>query len=250
MTELDKDLVSLAELQNTASAIASIRHAIENMPEKKNFESAKAALDKHRSVLDVMEKEKQEIVKEIKKLEDETRTVDDKAKAEEKKLYGGMITNPKELKAIQQEVESIKRRKDELETAELEVMDKADELENKIAPVSKKVEELARAFDEAKADFETRSEEYEDKLLDLESKFTALKKEIPQESLSKYERLAAEKRGIAVAILKEGICTGCHLSMPAEDMANFLAERKLGKCPNCKRMLLPPEYGDTGEQNA
>jgi predicted nucleic acid-binding Zn-ribbon protein len=57
----------------------------------------------------------------------------------EKQLYGGRITNPKELSSLQHEVNTMKSRSDQLETKALEAIDLMEEAEKGVAALYEKV---------------------------------------------------------------------------------------------------------------
>jgi len=48
------------------------------------------------------------------------------------------------------------------------------------------------------------------------------------------------RRGTAVAECRDGICRGCYMATPPQLYNVMLRAEKLIQCPNCQRILLPP----------
>ena len=65
-----------------------------------------------------------------------------KIKAVEDQLYGGRITNPKELTGLQHEVETLKARRDQVENDALEILDRAEQAEASLTALNIELEKL------------------------------------------------------------------------------------------------------------
>ena len=53
-------------------------------------------------------------------------------------------------------------------------------------------------------------------------------------------QIVLNRRGTAVAECKDGICRGCYMATPPQLYNVMLRAEKLIQCPNCQRILLPP----------
>ena len=60
----------------------------------------------------------------------------------EGQLYGGRITNPKELSGLQQEINVLKSHRDPMETKALEIMDQVELTETSVATTSDELKKL------------------------------------------------------------------------------------------------------------
>jgi predicted nucleic acid-binding Zn-ribbon protein len=69
----------------------------------------------------------------------------------------------------------------------------------------------------------------------------ALRQKIPTPILEHYVRLTARgKKG--VAIVRNQVCTGCHMRIPIGAIITLMHEEDIQVCGNCGRYLvLPPE---------
>ncbi len=78
------------------------------------------------------ERELEDLRERIRKRESAVEELSSRIAAEEERLYGGKVSNPKELRSIQAEVQSLKRKRDQEETGLLEMMERSEELEARL----------------------------------------------------------------------------------------------------------------------
>ena len=110
----------------------------ESLPLRLELEEMETGLT---TLADELEKLRQELAEVREGQRKQERKVEDltlKITGEEDKLYGGKVANPKELRSIQAEVQSIKRKKDQEETKLLDEMEKAEDLRGAIGEREKK----------------------------------------------------------------------------------------------------------------
>jgi predicted nucleic acid-binding Zn-ribbon protein len=68
----------------------------------------------------------------------------------------------------------------------------------------------------------------------------ALRKSVPEPILAHYDRLAARgKKG--VAIVRNGVCTGCHMRLATGAMGTLMRREDIQLCGTCGRYLYLPE---------
>ncbi|MBI5690444.1 MAG: hypothetical protein HZC55_10145 [Verrucomicrobia bacterium] len=68
-----------------------------------------------------------------------------------------------------------------------------------------------------------------------------LTKTIPPPVLAHYLRLV-EHGHVGVAVVRHGVCSGCHLRLPSGQTAVLVKSDELHLCENCgSYLLLPPE---------
>ncbi len=73
----------------------------------------------------------------------------------------------------------------------------------------------------------------------LEAQAQTLRKQVREDPLARYDRLA--KTGVAVAVVRNGVCMGCAMSIPQGDLNRIIAGKSQPVCPNCGRYLALPE---------
>lgn len=236
---MSEKLKELFKLQQGDLKVDELKRTLENFPEKKHFHSVSLEYKQAVEKFDKLSGENDGLQKKLKQLEDRINLLEAKINKEEGRLYSGSIVNPKELKGIQDEVQSFKRKKDDLETEELEIMEEADGIVKNLNAAQVLKNSLSERLNTAKKVYEVKNSSLTGQIDDLEKDRQLLTKNIEQNLLEKYERLRTEKHGTAVARLDDGICSGCRIDIPSEEISKINASQALSKCPNCKRMLIP-----------
>jgi uncharacterized protein len=62
--------------------------------------------------------------------------------------------------------------------------------------------------------------------------------QVPEPLLQLYEKLRAQKGGVGAAALVNGMCEGCHTSLPSREVERVKREGGLQRCENCRRILV------------
>ncbi|MCJ7823970.1 MAG: C4-type zinc ribbon domain-containing protein [Anaerolineales bacterium] len=155
----------------------------------------------------------------------------------EKTLYGGSVTNPKELEDLQLESESLKRYLDTLEDRLLEVMVALEEAELKHDQASQKLTQLiARKSGEN----DLLNADRLDLLSTIER--TEIEREpalsnISAEDLKTYEKFRQRFGGIALALIHEGSCGVCGVDLARSIEQDIRSGNTLVYCEQCGRIL-------------
>jgi len=53
----------------------------------------------------------------------------------------------------------------------------------------------------------------------------------------KYEQIFERRGGSAVVVVRQGVCTGCHMGVPPQMYNELQKFRDIRQCPNCHRIL-------------
>ena len=165
----------------------------------------------------------------------------EKANREEKRLYSGEVTNPRELEALQMDVEHLARRRKSLEEQALELIEEVDHL-------SKQSEEAKEAYESVAEESRERQEQLTAYHKALRSEIAKQRKhreraleEIDAGDLDQYRYVQRLKNDThAVALLQDGICSACHIEVSAakRDMVERTNRSALSTCGNCGRILV------------
>lgn len=157
---------------------------------------------------------------------------------DEDRLYGGAVKNPKELADLQAEVASLKRRCRALEDKLLEVMVEREEAEAAQAEAQARRDEVERVWSARQGELTAEKNALRTRLAELEQVHATLLTAIPASDLEIYEGLRRRKAGLVVVPVKDDVCGGCHVAVPASRVRQ--ARQELTFCANCERILLPP----------
>jgi predicted nucleic acid-binding Zn-ribbon protein len=141
---------------------------------------------------------------------------------------------------MQQELVSLARRISELEDTELEVMEQLEtaqqeqaRLRERLAEIDERTVELTEARDAQAGETTAAMAAATD-----ERKVTA--QGVPDDLLSLYEKLRAQKGGVGAAALVRRRCTGCSLDLNAADLGAIAKASPdlVLRCEECDRILV------------
>jgi predicted nucleic acid-binding Zn-ribbon protein len=153
------------------------------------------------------------------------------------RLYGGDVTNPRELPALEEEAT---RARDQLKQQEATLQ----ELAQKITDSKTRCDSLEQELAEARAAWESRQAQLGDqlKVLVSEREGVAANRDrlaagLTPAELTSYESLRQRKGGQAVARVERGLCQACRMSLPTQHLQRVRSGRQTVFCSSCGRML-------------
>ena len=174
------------------------------------------------------------------RLEDEIASLRMRAGQADKQLYSGSTNNPRELQALQDDIESIKRRINKLEDDELDVMEATEPVDAEKAVLVGRRDKLDEQAVALRAELAETETDIEAELAGVREQREIAAKAVPEELWAEYDRLRASLGGIAIARLVGSTCQGCHLGLSAVEVDRI---RKLSldepvHCEECGRLLV------------
>jgi len=156
----------------------------------------------------------------------------------ESRLYGGAITNLRELTALEEEHNISKRN---LAAAEESVGPAKLASEQAVA----KHDALQVKLLETEEEWKVTSRELKKRARDVSKVCRGLELErngasegVGERDLALYRNLLPRKGGTAVARVKRGICQGCRIKLPIREMGQLKSADNLVMCSSCGRILL------------
>ena len=155
----------------------------------------------------------------------------------EKRLYGGKVSNPKELSDLQAEIASLKRRRQKLEDTLLEAMIQREEAETVRDEAESRLEKVESSRSTKMADLKAERETLRERLAEIEERRASVVSRLGAQALATYERVREQKGGQAVAQIRHDTCSACGVTVPPS------AEWKLRQgdmihCDTCGRILV------------
>ena len=230
----------LLTLQNHDLAADRLRHRRVTLPERADLEARRATYDDlERRRADVIERRDAEL-REERRLDDEVRALEAKAKAEDSRMYSGTVSSPRELQAMQADIEQLRRQAGEREDEELEVMERREALDAEVAEIEAAQANLVAEMQALVAEVEKQEAEIDAELAVEEEGRAALVPSIPEATLRLYEQVRTANRGVGAARLVGMNCQACHLSLPATevDRIRHLPPDTLARCEHCGAILV------------
>lgn len=174
----------------------------------------------------------------LRNLELQVNGLDEKIKQIEQRLYGGRVSNPKELQGLDQDERQLKKHKFDLEDQVLDLMTRIDSAEKNVqesrGTLTRNSEQWAKQAEQAR----TAIQGLDSSDASLEHKRQTLRKQIKPDDLRVYDDLRRSKRGRAVSLIKGTSCSACGFAVPS----GLISRAKLGEelvfCVNCGRILV------------
>jgi hypothetical protein len=240
-----EDQRRLLELQATDTAIRQLRYRRAHLPEQQALDERVDLMEHLTADHMASSDELVAVDRQQKRLENDINTVDARRKAEEARMYSGVIASEREVEALRSELSSLKTRKRDLEDELLEVMERQEELtgtvrtlEARRADVQAEITPLEQARDIAAAEIDRE-------LAARQAARAELAANLPDDLVRRYDELRARKAGVAVVELRDGTCQGCFLEItPGElEEGRELGVHGLVRCVQCERLLVEPVRG-------
>ncbi len=181
-----------------------------------------------------------DLSREQRKADADVEQVKSRRQRNQDRLDGGLVSDPKQLQAMQQETQKLERRISDLEDAELEVMERLEQaqadkerLAAGLATLDVQVSEHASARDDATGQISRQR-------FQAVAERELLVADIPADLLRLYDRLRAQLGGVAVGALHQKRCEGCRLDVGGAELARIAAapSDEVLRCEECDRILV------------
>ncbi|MCB8946301.1 MAG: hypothetical protein H6658_21360 [Ardenticatenaceae bacterium] len=168
----------------------------------------------------------------------ELESLNSKSKRSEQRLYSGNVKNPKELSDLQNEIDSLGRRRETLEDEILETMIMVEDTEAEKTAADNTLTTITEKWERSMAHYKQEQNELALALHQLMGQRQEQLKMVTADSLQQYEQLSRKKNGLAVATLRANMCLGCRTTVSAvnERMAR---QGQITYCDNCGRIIVP-----------
>jgi predicted nucleic acid-binding Zn-ribbon protein len=172
--------------------------------------------------------------------EDEVATTEAKAEQVNGQLYGGAITSPKELEALQHELDGLHARQRDLEDLVIEQMELAEPIDEELEALSARAEATELERTAAQAELDAGLAALDAELAEVSATRERLAKDVPDDLLAGYESIRSRSGGIGAAHLSGNRCEGCHLAIPSADLdaIRHAPADAMVTCPECGRILV------------
>ena len=230
----------LLDVQELDSRMDQLRHQLASLPETAQLHVLAAERDDVDGRARDARIEVDDLTLAQKKADADVEQVRARRTRDQDRMDRGLVTNPRDLERMQQELVSLDKRISDLEDAELEVMERLetaqaeqDRLSARVAEIDVQVGELARARD-------ARAEQIDASMAAATEERKLTVQGVPADLLALYERVRAQKGGVGAAALRQRRCTGCSLQLNAADLGTIAAAPtdEVLRCEECNRILV------------
>ena len=225
-------LYDLQQLDSALDALKKLYGALnQGKAEQAAHEAAKAVHKEADGELKVVQTA-------IRDAELEQQSIEAKKTEEEAKLYSGKVRSPKELQALQDEVEMLDRRRATLDEKLVILMDGLETRRKRAAGTKQELNAATAALRAKVTAFNKETETMRSQALELSKQRAASSAAIPPDLLKRYDRLRPTKNGVAIVAIVDGnMCGGCNMGLPSSVVTRVHEGSAIVLCDNCERLL-------------
>ncbi len=227
------ELESLIQLQRLENAAANARARIEALPTRldelearvaasaREVTSATQRLEEHKVERQALEKELAGVQTRLTRFTDQLMEVK---------------TN-REYQAMQNEIAQAKDEVQRFEDKILERMLEADELTADVGQAEQHLADEQGAAEQERAALEAERTELEKELARFDHERSQLAGAASAAAMSLFEKLARQRKGVAVVQAYQGHCTACQVRLRPQLFNDIRLNQSLIQCESCQRIL-------------
>jgi len=178
-----------------------------------------------------------EIEKFKRQSENKLSEITQKSSSIEKQLYGGSVSNPKEMEAIENSRIFLNKEKTDEEDKLLKIMIYQDEFNKKLQEGSAAINKIKTLMNIKKDKFSNIKSETEIEMSKLITKKEKLETKIKKNHLSQYELLRKTKNGLAIVKVEKNTCQGCRIALTTTELQKIIQLKDIIQCKMCNRIL-------------
>ncbi|MGB5619098.1 MAG: C4-type zinc ribbon domain-containing protein [Desulfobacterales bacterium] len=149
------------------------------------------------------------------------------------------VKTNKEYQSSLKEIDDLKGSLSAVEDRMLAYLDEMDQVAVSVATKKDEVKLFSREIEEEKEQIRQSAlsaQQQLDCLNDARAKIIAV---IEPDLLKIYETVKKNSGGVAIAVVKNAVCLGCHVNLPPQMFHDLLHFDKLLVCPHCERLIYP-----------
>ncbi|ROS30972.1 zinc ribbon domain-containing protein [Cellulomonas sp. PhB150] len=229
----------LLDVQALDTRLDQLAHKRRTLPELARLAELDSQLDDLHTALVTSQTAVSDLRREVTKAEADVEQVRSRAARDQARLDSGQ-GSPKDLQAIQHELETLARRQGDLEEVELEVMERLEAHETALAEVTVAHDALVARKAEVVAERDAAFAEIDAEIATVGGERAGQADGLDAALVTLYERLRGQLGGSGAAALRGRRCEGCRLELnPLDlDVIKKKSDDTVVRCEECGRILV------------
>jgi len=236
MKVINGDLENLFALQELIFENRKLEQEAKLLASGADLEAARSAQLSNSAEISEARAQHETLVRELERLEADLALVNKRVASDKDRLSKTAVA--RDALGIQHELETLAKRANDLEDAEIELLEQKTESDMRMHELEVLGEKLEQDFQITKARVQLE-------LADLKTKHQAnfeaaasLRKQVSQDVLERFETRLL--RGIAIGRLQKNTCTACNMSITATALSDLhqVAADEIASCPECQAILI------------
>jgi predicted nucleic acid-binding Zn-ribbon protein len=230
------DLLEVQRVDTTLDQLAYRRAHLPERDEAAGAASAMAAVERRRGELSTRN---DELDAAVEGLEREGGSLTAQKRRLEAQLK--TVIAPREAEALMHELDTLARRRDELDDQELAHLEEQSAIIDELAALDAQLPEVRSRVDAARGALAAAEAAVDGEVADLGAARSEVAARIDGGLQRRYEQLRARFGGVAIARLEGSRCGGCHLDLSTTELADVrgVPAGEMAECPQCGRLLVP-----------
>lgn len=233
-----EQLGGLLALSDTDSEIRRLQKRLDELPEQQQLDDTIEERTRVEQARADRTLDQDQAQAEASREDREVEQLRTRLEAEQQRMYGGDITNAKELSSMKAEIESVQRRIAEHEDAELEAMQRAEEIDAEIADLDRQIAALGERIDELTVARDEAARSIMAEIAELEVQADRQRDPLPPDLLARYDDARDRLGGGAVGHLDGDRCSACGIGLSYADVNALVEGPPLTTCPSCQRLMV------------
>jgi predicted nucleic acid-binding Zn-ribbon protein len=205
----------IATILGDDKSLRALRDMIEILKDKEGKASA------HQEDLDL---EHESIIQHIKKVET--------------KLYGGTVSNPRELTDLGADLRQLSRQRTQQEEQLLDALGEVESLREELKTNRTIFGEQEIVWNRDQLAMENEIAEIDSDVAGLAVQRSIITDNLPPTELALYEQVRRGHSGKAIARVLRDACEGCRIGLPNRQLQEARSGLTFPRCPNCGLILL------------
>ncbi len=235
-----RQLLDLAALD---SKLLHLRHQAGHLPENEKLSQLQVTRLQLSEKITATKTRRDDAQRELDRTEADLAPVKARLARDEKRADDGVVTEQRAMASLTAEIEHLKGRIDDLEEAELEIMQRVedeghshDELLARRTEIENQMRSLLSQREDTKARMSRQNEE-------ITRQRAGAAAALPAALLADYERIQARSGSTGAAELKARRCGGCGLEIDVAELRRFASAPadEVLHCEECGRILVRTE---------
>jgi predicted nucleic acid-binding Zn-ribbon protein len=226
-------LDALIALQQADAAAEAARRQLAELPVREQamlaeLEAAQEAVKAASARLGENQRARRELEKDVATVESRlTRFEDHKA----------AVKTNQEYTALLHEIATAKGEKDGIEDRILAILEEADRLAEELGAAERAVVEKTGEAETMRASLGTERQALEVELQQLSEARAREAARLDGTLLGRYDQLLRQRKGLAVAPMRDEICTACHVRLRPHVAQQIRRNETIVSCESCQRIL-------------
>jgi uncharacterized protein len=232
-----EELLALQALDTTIGKLQQERAALDH------GERVERALAQRQARLETAERRLQGLEIEHRNTELELKALEEKKRAESRRLYEGRITAPRELQALEMEIAMLDRQRQRLDENILRRLDEIESAKKAVEAAQATVAEAEKALQIIRRRYEKEVARIDGDLKKHAPERDRLAAELRPEVLRRYDDIRRRSHNVAAVRIENGACAGCRMKVGTAVLRRLVSTDQYVYCESCTRYLFPPADG-------